>query len=128
MRSNPQSPLATPLPDPENILKKVKVLQGASSCKFSDTYGDLPNSAFHTPVVVSHISHFPIIEMTVKSKLGDFPIEYSSFSLELKELNIENFDFLASPEVVNFFSLESLEYFPLLCSPSPRSFKFFVTK
>jgi hypothetical protein len=127
-RLNPQSPLAAPEPDPEKILKKGKVLQGASSSKSSGTSGNLPDSAFHTPVVVSHISHFPIVETPVKSKLGDFPVEYSSFSPELKEESLENFDVLASPEVVNWFRLESLEYFPLLGSPSPHSFKFVVTK
>jgi hypothetical protein len=123
-RSNPQSPLAAPEPDPEKIIKKGKALQGASSSKFSGTSGDLPDSAFHTPVVVSHVSHLPIVETPVKSKLGDFPVEYSTFSPELKEENLENFDFLASPEIVKWFRLESLEYFPLLGSPSPHSFKF----
>jgi hypothetical protein len=46
----------------------------------------------------------------------------------LKEEGLENFDVLASPEVVNWFRIESLEYFPLLGSPSPQSFKFVVTK
>jgi hypothetical protein len=46
----------------------------------------------------------------------------------LKEEILENFDVLASPEIVNWFRLESLEDFPLLGSPSPHSFKFVVTK
>jgi hypothetical protein len=46
----------------------------------------------------------------------------------LKEEIIDNFDVLASPKIVNWFRLESLEHFPLLGSPSSHSFKFFVTK
>jgi hypothetical protein len=41
---------------------------------------------------------------------------------------LESFDFLASPEIVKWFRLESLEDFPFLGSPSPHSFKFHVTK
>jgi hypothetical protein len=68
-------------------------------------------SANNTPIVVSHISHFPITETPVKSKLGDFPVEYSYFSPEMKEESLENFDVLAYPEVVNWFRLESLNIF-----------------
>jgi hypothetical protein len=46
----------------------------------------------------------------------------------LKEKNLESFDFLASPEIVKWFILESLEDFPFLDSPTPHSFKFHVTK
>jgi hypothetical protein len=103
-------------------------LQGASSSKFLGTSGDLPDFVFHTPVVFSHVSHLPIVETPINSKLGYFLVEYSTFSPELKEENIENFDFLASLEIVKWFRLEILEYFPLLGSPSPHPFKFFVTK
>jgi hypothetical protein len=84
-RLNPQSPLDAPEPDLENILKKGKVLQGASSSKSSGTYRNLHDSVFDTPVVVSHIYHLPIVETPEKSKLGNLPIEYSYFSPELKE-------------------------------------------
>jgi hypothetical protein len=67
MRSNLQSPLATPEPDPEKIINKGKALKGASSSKFSGTFRDLPDTIFHTPVVVSHIYHLPITEALVKS-------------------------------------------------------------
>jgi hypothetical protein len=63
---NPQSPLATSELDPENILKKGKVLQGDSSSKSSGTSGNLPDSNFNTLVVVSHISHFPIDKTPLK--------------------------------------------------------------
>jgi hypothetical protein len=46
----------------------------------------------------------------------------------LKEESLENFDVLASHEIVNWFRLESLEHFPLLGSPSPHSFKKNLTK
>jgi hypothetical protein len=120
--------LTTPKPDPEKSIKKGKYLQRDSSSKFSSISGDLPNSVFHTPVVFSHVSHLLIIETLKKLELGDFPIEYSTFSLDLKEENLESFDFLASPEILKWFRIESLEYFPLLGSPSPHSFKFPVTK
>jgi len=127
-RLNPQSPLVAPEPDLEKILKKGKVFQGDSSSTSSDTSGNLPGSSFHTLVDVPLFPHFSIAKTPIKSKQGDFPIEYSSFSPELKEESLEKFDVLASPEVVNRFRLESLEYFPLLGSPSPHLFKFFVTK
>jgi hypothetical protein len=52
-------------------------------------------------------------------------VEYSSFSPKLKE---ENFEVLASPDVVSWFRLEILEDFPTLGSPSPPSLKIVVTK
>jgi hypothetical protein len=128
MRANPQSPLATPEPDPEKIIRKGKYLQGASSSKSSGISGDLPDSVFHTPVVVSDIPHLPIAETPVKSELEYFLVEYTPFSPDLKEESLESFDFLASPEIVKWFRLESLEYFPFLGSPTPHSFKFLVTK
>ena len=63
MRSNPQSPMAAPEPDPEKILKKGKVLQVTSSSKFSGSYGDLPDSAFDTPIFVSHIIIFILLKL-----------------------------------------------------------------
>ena len=80
-------------------------MQGASSSKLLGTYGDLPDSNFHTPFVFTHVSHFPTVETPINSKQGDFPIEYSSFSPEVKEKSLENFDFLASPKVVNWFRI-----------------------
>jgi hypothetical protein len=103
-------------------------LQGSSSSEILGIYGDLPESIFHTPVVFSHVSHLPITETPKKSELGDFPVEYSTFSPNLKEENLESFDFLTSPKIVKWFRLESLEYSPLLGSPYPHSFKFHVTK
>jgi hypothetical protein len=97
--------LVAPEPDPEKILKKGKVLQGASSSKCSSTYGDLPEYYFHTPIFVTYVSHFSIAETPIKSKLGDFPVEYSTFSPELKEESLENFDFLTSAEIVKWSRL-----------------------
>jgi hypothetical protein len=128
MRDNPQSPLATPEPDPEKNIRKEKDLQGDSSSKFSIFSGDLPDSVFHTSVVFSHVSHLPIIETPVNSELGDFPVEYTTFLPDLKEENLESFDILASPKIVKWFRLESLEDFPLLGSPTPHSFKFPINK
>jgi hypothetical protein len=68
-RANPQSPLATPEPDPEKIIRKGKALQGASSCKFSGIFGDLLDYVFHTPVFVSNVSHLPITENRVSSTI-----------------------------------------------------------
>jgi hypothetical protein len=103
-------------------------LQGASSSKFSGTSGGLPDFVFHTPVVISHVSHLPIIENPINSELGNFLVEYSTCSLDLKEEKLESFDFLVSPEIVKWFRLESLEYLSFLGSPSPHYFKFTVTK
>jgi hypothetical protein len=58
--ANPQSPLATPEPDPEKIIRKEKKLQGASSSKSQGISGDLPDFVFHTPVVVYDIPHLPV--------------------------------------------------------------------
>jgi hypothetical protein len=120
--------LAAPEPDPGKIIRKGKNLEGASSSNFSGTSGDLPDSVFHTSVVVSHFSHLPTVETPVNSKLGSFLVEYSTFSLEMKEESLENFDFLASPKILKWFRIGILEYFPLLSSPSPHPFKFSVTK
>jgi hypothetical protein len=128
MRSNPQSPLATHEPNPEKIIRKGKDLQGASSSKFSGIYGDLPEFVFHTPVVVSHVSHLPITETHVKLELEYFLVEYTTLSPDLKQENLKSFDFLASPKIVKWFRLESLEDFNFLGSPTPHSFKFLVTK
>jgi hypothetical protein len=61
-RSTPHLPLAAPEADPENIIKKGKASQGASSSIFSGTAGNLPDSIFQTPVVVSRISKLPTVE------------------------------------------------------------------
>jgi hypothetical protein len=127
-RSTPHLPLATPEADPEKIIKKGKASQEVFSTTVSGTTGNFPDSTFQTPVVVSSAPLLPFVETPEKLNLGDFPVEYSSFSPQLKEERFENFEVLASPDVVNWFRLEILEDFPTLGSPSPHSFKFVVTK
>jgi hypothetical protein len=128
MRSTPHLPLAAPKADPENIIKKGKDSQGFSSSIVSGTAGNLLDSIFQTPVVVSNISKLPIVEASEDFRIGEFPVEYSSFPPQLKEESLDNFDVITSPEIVNWFRLENLEDFPLLGSPSPHSFKVVVTK
>jgi hypothetical protein len=55
----------------------------------------------------------------------NFPIEYSSFDPELKE---EKFEILASPDIVKWFRLESLQDFPTLGFGTPPPIKIFVSK
>jgi hypothetical protein len=112
MRSTPHLPLVAPESDPENIIKKGKASQGASSSIFSGTAGNLPDSIFQTPIAVSRIYKLPTVEASEYFKIGEFPIEYSFFSPQLKEESLENFDFLSSPEIVNWFRLESYRNFP----------------
>jgi hypothetical protein len=127
-RANPHSPLATPVPDPEKIIKKGKDLQGASSSKSSGTTGNLPDSVFHTLVVISKSVHLPEVQTPVKVQLEGHPLEHTHLSPDLKEKSLESFDFLASPEVVKWFRLESLEYFPALGSPNTNLLKSIKTK
>jgi hypothetical protein len=85
MRSTPHLPLVAPEADPKKIIKKGKSSQGASSSIFSGTDGNLPKSIFQTPVVVSSISKLPTVEASEDLKIGEFPVEYSCFSPQLKE-------------------------------------------
>jgi hypothetical protein len=97
MRDNPQSPMTTSKPNPEKIIRKGNSLEGASSYKLSHIFGDLPDSVFHTPVVVSIFCHIPITGNYLKSELEDFPVEYTSFSPHLKEENLKKKSFSCIP-------------------------------
>jgi hypothetical protein len=124
-RSTPHLPLATPEADPEKIIKKGKSSQEGFSAVVPGTTGHFPDSTFKTPVTVSSTPLLSSVEISRNLNLEDFPVEYSSFSPKLKE---ESFEVLASPDVVSWFRLESLEDFPTLGSPSPPSLKIVVTK
>jgi hypothetical protein len=59
--------LGTPKPDPKKIYRKGKSLEGASSSKSLGIFGDLPDSVFHTSIVVSEVPHLPVAETHLKS-------------------------------------------------------------
>jgi hypothetical protein len=124
-RSTPQLPLATPEVDPEKIIKKGKSSQESFAAAVSGTSGQLPDSFLNTPVVISSIPPLPSAEVSKNLDFENFLVEYSSFKPELKE---ENFEILASPDIVKWFRLESLEDFPTLGFATPPPIKIFVTK
>jgi hypothetical protein len=119
-RSTPQLPLATPEADPEKIIKKGKSSQESFSVVVSGTSGQLPDSILNTPVAISSIPPLPSAEVSRNLDFESFPVEYSSFNPELKE---ENFEILASPDIVKWFRLESLEDFPTLGFSTPPPIK-----
>ena len=80
-RDNTHSPLATPVPDLEKIIKKGKDLQGASSSKSLGTSGNLPDYVFHTLVSISKSIHLPEVQTPVKSELEGHPLEHTIFLL-----------------------------------------------
>jgi hypothetical protein len=84
----------------------------------------LHDSILNTPVVISSIPPLPSAEVSKNLDFENFPIEYSSFDPELKE---ENFEILASPNIVKWFRLESLEDFPTLGFATPP-IKIYVSK
>jgi hypothetical protein len=108
IRSTPHLPLATPEADPEKIIKKGKASQEEFLATITGTSGHLHNSTFKTPVAISDPPLLPSSKVYRSLDFENFPVEYSSFSPKLKE---ENFDTLASLDVVSWFRLESLEDF-----------------
>jgi hypothetical protein len=124
-RSTPQLPLASPEADPEKIIKKGKASQESFSAVVSGTSGQLPDSILKTPVVISSNPPLPSAEVSKNLDFENFPVEYSSFDPELKE---ENFEILASPDIVKWFRLESLEDFPTLGFATPPPIKIYVAK
>jgi hypothetical protein len=128
MRSTPHLPLDTPKANLEKIMKKGKSSQEGFSATILGTNGNVLSSTSKTPVVVSSAPLLPLVETSKKLNLGYFPIEYYSFAPYLKEEIFENFEVLASLDVVIWFRLGSLEDFPTLGCPSHPSLKFVVTK
>jgi len=124
-RSTPHIPLETPKADPEKIIKKGKASQEFFSTILPGTLGHLHDSTFKTPVAISNSPLLPSAEVSKSLDFENFPIEYSSFSPKLKK---ENFETLASPDVVSWFELENLEDFPTLGLPAPPPIEFVVTQ
>jgi len=124
-RYNPHLPLETHEVDPEKIIKKGKSSQEGFSAAIPGTYGHFHDSTFNTPVAISNSPLLPSVEVSRNLDFENFHVEYSSFSPKLKE---ENFETLASPDIVSWFRLERLEYFPTLGFPTPRPIKIVVTK
>jgi hypothetical protein len=125
MRSNPQLPLATLDADLEKIIKKGKSSQEIFSVAVLGTFGQLPDSILNTQVAVSSIPPLPSTEVSRNLDFESFPVEYYSFKPELKE---ENFEILSSHDIVKWFRLESLEYFPTLGFSTPPPIKISITK
>jgi hypothetical protein len=119
-RSTPHLPLETPEADPKNILKKGKASQEGFSSPIPGTYGHSYDSTFKTPVAISNLPILPSTEVSISLDFEIFPVEYSSFSPQVKE---ESFETLFSPDIVKWFRLESLEYFPTLGFPTPPPIK-----
>jgi len=125
MSYTPHLPLATPEANPEKIIKKGKASQEGFLAAISGTIGNFPDSTFKTLVTTSSAPLLLFVETPRNLNLEYFPVEYSSFSPQLKE---ESFEVLTSPNVVSWFRLERLEDFTTLGSPSPPSLKLAVTK
>jgi hypothetical protein len=124
-RSTPHLPLETPEADPGNIIKKGKASQEGFSAILPGNPGHLHDSTFKNPVAISNSPLLPSTEVSKSLYFENFPVEYSSFSPKLKE---DNFETLASFDVVSWFRLENLEDFPTLGLPTPPPIKFVVTQ
>jgi hypothetical protein len=117
--------LVPPEAGPENIIKRGKASQESFSIVVTGTSGQFLDSSLNTPVVISINLPLPSTEVSKNLDFENFPVEYSSYDPELKE---ENFEILASPDIVKWFRLESLEYFPTLEFATPPPIKIFATK
>jgi hypothetical protein len=124
-RSNPQLPLVPPEADPEKIIKKGKASQESFFVVATSASGQLPDSTLNTPVVISSNPSLPSAEVSKNLDFQKFPIEYSSFETDLKE---ERFEIISSPDIVKWFSLESLEDFPTLGFATPPPVKISAAK
>jgi hypothetical protein len=113
MRSTLQLPLATPEADPEKLIKKGKASQEIFVVVALGTYGHSSDSTFKTLVAISNPPILPSIEVSKSLDFENFPVEYSSFSPQVKA---ESFEDLVSPDIVKWFRLESLEDFLLWVS------------
>jgi hypothetical protein len=125
MRSTPQLPLATPEFDLENIIKKGKTSQEGLSATVPGDSGNLHDSYFKTPVVVSNSPFIPSAGVSRSLYFEIFPVEHPPSSLHLEG---ENFQTPISPDIVKRFRPRSLEYFPTLGFPTPLPIKFVVSK
>jgi hypothetical protein len=124
-RSNPQLPLVPPKADPEKISKKGKCSQEFFYVAATSSYGQLPDSTLNTPVLISSNPSLPTAEVSKNLDFQKFCIEYSSFETDLKE---ERFEIISSPDIVKWYSLESLEEFPTLGFSTPPPAKIYVSK
>jgi hypothetical protein len=111
--------------DPVRIIKKGKASQIFFFAAATSASGQLPDSTLDTPVVISSKLSLPPAEVSKKLGFEEFPVEYSSFDIELKE---ESIDIFSSPDIENCFSLDSLEDFPTLGFSTPLSVKTFTAK
>jgi hypothetical protein len=76
-RSTPHLPLETPEADPENIIKKGKTSQEGFSAVVPGDSGNLHDSSFKTPVVVSNSPFIPSVGVSRSLDFEIFPVEYS---------------------------------------------------
>ena len=125
MRSTPHILLETPKFHLDNIIKKGKTSQEGLSAIVPSDFGNLHDSCFKTLVAISNSPLLPSVEVSRNLDFESFPVEYYSFKPELKE---ENFEILASPDILKWFRLESLEYFPTLGFSTPPPIKISITK
>jgi hypothetical protein len=105
--------------------RREKILKIFFSLAATSAFGQLPNSTLNTPVVISSDPSLPSVEVSKNLDFQKFPIEYSSFETDLKE---EIFEIMSSPNIVKWFSLESLEDFPTLGFASPPLVKISSSK
>jgi hypothetical protein len=120
-RSTPQIPLATPETDPNKLIKKGKASQEIFSIDVPGTF----DSTFKTLVAISNPPIFPSTEVSISLDFENLPVEYSSFTPQVKAESLED---LVSPNIVKWFKLEILEDFPTLGFPTPPPIKVYATK
>jgi hypothetical protein len=124
-RSTPQLPLVTPEADPEKIIKKGNTSQEGLSAVVPGDSGNLHNSSFKTPIVVSNSPFIPFARVSRSLDFESFHVELPPSSIHFEG---ESFETLVSPDIVKWFRPRSLEYFPTLSFPTPPPIKVVVSK
>jgi hypothetical protein len=124
-KSTPQLPLETPEFDPEKIINKGKASQEGLSDVVLGDYGNLHDSYFKTPVVVSNSPFIPSVGFSRSLYFEIFPARLPPSRIHLEG---ESFETLVSPDIVKWFRPRSLEDFPTLGFPTPSPIKVVVSK
>jgi hypothetical protein len=104
---------------------KGKTSQEGISAVIPGDSGNLHDSYFKTPVVVSNSPFVPFVGVSRSLYFEIFHVELPPTSLYLEG---QKFETLVSPDIVNFFRPRSLEDFPTLGFPTPPPIKVVVSK
>jgi hypothetical protein len=84
-RYTPYLPLETPQTDPKNIINKGNTSQEGISTVVPGDFGNLHDSSFKTPVVVSSSPFIPSVGVSISLYFGIFPVEIPLLVFSWKE-------------------------------------------